>query len=184
MENTTKAILIGVGLFITIALISAVLVIMGVGNNLIRSSSDNLNGIASSLASSLTEKYDDKIVSGADVAACMKEYYNSNQLTICLNNIAAENNGAISAPAATAAKANLTAQVGYKAITASAPAADGKMQATDYPASPALKSAQKYQTAWLSDSGAGCYVKAQSTYKANLVYSNGELVAVAFTKLS
>ncbi len=181
MENTTKAILIGVGLFITIALISAVLVIMGVGNNLIRNSSDNLNGIAAQLEKSLTEQFDDKTVMGSDVSSCLKEYYSSTKLTITLNN--QENSANTLVAFAAATKASTAGQVGFKQMP-SGSLTDGSfnIQAASYANAQKLVNSTRIQTNWLSDSSSGLYIRAQSQYHANLIKSNGEIVGVAFTK--
>lgn len=183
MENTTKAILIGVGLFITIALISAVLVIMGVGNNLISGSSDNLNGIVDSLERSLIEKFDDKTVTGSDVRACLNEYRGSTKLTITLDNIASNS---VSVKAyATASKSATSGQVGYKKITtAASKGSNGRIEisATAMAGYKQLTDSERIQNSWLSDSASGVYVKASSTYHSSLIVSNGEVVGVAFTK--
>ena len=167
MENTTKAILIGVGLFITIALISAVLVIMGVGNNLIRNSSDNLTGIASQLEKSLTENFDDKRVSGSEVASCIKEYYSSNKLSILLaNNISA---------------ATLTGKVGAKdlAISGATFEATADSLEGDY-----LADADKIALNKISDPTAVEYIRPQAQYQANLIRFNGNIVGIYFKKVS
>ena len=182
MENTTKAILIGVGLFITIALISAVLVIMGVGNNLITNSSDNLNGIFGQLEKTLTEQFDDKTVTGAQVTSCIKEYYSSTKLTITLNNVASGAN-TIGVVPASVAKANTTGQVGFRAIPTTTLSNGSFTVATNtYASATKLTASNRLQTTWLSDSSSGLYVRAQSEYHANLIRANGEVVGVAFTK--
>ena len=49
MDNAQKAIMIGVGLFITIIIIAAVMLITGMGQDMINSSTSQVSNISSSL---------------------------------------------------------------------------------------------------------------------------------------
>ncbi|MEG2955431.1 MAG: hypothetical protein RR922_01165 [Clostridia bacterium] len=183
MENTTKAILIGVGLFITIALISAVLVIMGVGNNLIKGSSSDLNGIADTLKKELTSSFDDKVVTGAEVKSTMSQYEKSTKLTVYLDND--ESNTTVKFNATKPTKGGMQGQVGYKNLSgASKQGNAAEYTVKSYTGAPNLTSDLRIKTNWLSDSSSGLYVQPQSTYQANLCYSNGELVGIVFKKLA
>lgn len=86
MDNAMKAIMIGVGLFITIAVVSAVLIIMGMGNDIINTSTEELTGLSGQLANEMYSKFDDKQVSGSQVIAAVKQYYNKNNIGIILYN--------------------------------------------------------------------------------------------------
>ncbi len=86
MDNAQKAIMIGVGLFITIIIISAVLLIVNLGTDLIDESTAKLDSISSSLQGSLTENYDGKIMTGSRVINAIKEYANGGEVSIVLYN--------------------------------------------------------------------------------------------------
>lgn len=86
MDNAMKAIMIGVGLFITIAVVSAVLIIMGMGNNITNDSIEELTGLQGQLANELYSKFDDKQVAGSQVLSAVKQYYNKNNIGIILYN--------------------------------------------------------------------------------------------------
>ncbi|MBR6613881.1 MAG: hypothetical protein IKK84_03850, partial [Clostridia bacterium] len=60
MDNAQKAIMIGVGLFITIIIISSVLLISNMGTNLITSAQSQLSGITKGLQNQITAAYDGK----------------------------------------------------------------------------------------------------------------------------
>ena len=67
MDNAQKAIMIGVGLFITIIIIAAVMLITGMGQNLLNKGQAQVNGISASLQNDLFEQYNGKKMSGAQV---------------------------------------------------------------------------------------------------------------------
>lgn len=77
MDNAQKAIMIGVGLFITIIIISAVLLITNLGTNLVTSAQGQLDNISKSLQNQVTQAYDGKIMTGASVVAAVQQYENS-----------------------------------------------------------------------------------------------------------
>jgi len=88
MDNAQKAIMIGVGLFITIIIISAVLLIVNLGTGLVDESTAKLDSISSSLQGRLTEEYDGKIMTGNRVLSTIKEFENSTSIgiTVVTNN--------------------------------------------------------------------------------------------------
>lgn len=88
MDNAQKAIMIGVGLFITIILITAVMAITGIGTSLLDSGQSQLAGLSSTLTSQLTASFDEKTMTGAQVYAYCQQYYDSMDLVVCVNNIA------------------------------------------------------------------------------------------------
>ena len=77
MDNAQKAIMIGVGLFITIIIISSVLLISNMGTNLITSAQSQLSGITKGLQNQITAAYDGKTLTGAEVIAAYQQYESS-----------------------------------------------------------------------------------------------------------
>lgn len=67
MDNAQKAIMIGVGLFITIIIIAAVMLITGMGQNLLNQGQSQVAGISESLMNDLTQQYDGKRLTGSQV---------------------------------------------------------------------------------------------------------------------
>lgn len=85
MDNAQKAIMIGVGLFITIIIISAVLLITNLGTNLVTNAQGQLSNISKSLQNQVTAAYDGKTMTGAEVVAAVQQYENS-EMSIVINN--------------------------------------------------------------------------------------------------
>ncbi|MBR6688471.1 MAG: hypothetical protein IKL68_00440 [Clostridia bacterium] len=77
MDNAQKAIMIGVGLFITIIIISSVLLISNMGTNMITSAQSQLSGITKGLQNQITAAYDGKTLTGAEVIAAFQQYESS-----------------------------------------------------------------------------------------------------------
>lgn len=77
MDNAQKAIMIGVGLFITIIIISAVLLITNLGTGLIGNAQGQLSNISKALQNQVTAAYDGKTMTGAEVIAAVQQYENS-----------------------------------------------------------------------------------------------------------
>ena len=82
MDNAQKAIMIGVGLFITIIIIAAVMLITGMGQNLLNKGQDQVSGISESLMNDLVTKYDGKTMSGSQVRTAAVQLLNSNDSSI------------------------------------------------------------------------------------------------------
>lgn len=82
MENAQKAIIIGVGLFIAIIIISAVLLITNIGTDLINNSRNQMSNISKSLQNQIIETFDGKTVTGAEVIAACQQYENSDSISI------------------------------------------------------------------------------------------------------
>lgn len=76
MDNAQKAIMIGVGLFITIIIIAAVMLITGMGQNLLNKGQSQVNGISESLMNDLTQQYNGKQLSGAQVRTAAVQLVN------------------------------------------------------------------------------------------------------------
>ena len=82
MDNAQKAIMIGVGLFITIIIISAVLLITNIGTDLINNARNQMSSISKSLQNQVTAAFDGKTVTGSDVIAACQQYENSDQISV------------------------------------------------------------------------------------------------------
>lgn len=82
MDNAQKAIMIGVGLFITIIIIAAVMLITGMGQNLLNKGQDQVSGISESLMNDLVAQYDGKKMSGAQVRTAAVQLVNRDDATI------------------------------------------------------------------------------------------------------
>ena len=74
MDNAQKAIMIGVGLFITILIIAAVMVITTSGIDFINRGGDAISAMSDSIQKMLLDKYDDVTVTGAEVISAVKLY--------------------------------------------------------------------------------------------------------------
>lgn len=75
MDNAQKAIMIGVGLFITIIIISAVLLITNMGSSTINKSTTELGAISDSTQNQIIKDYDGKIISSTETLELIKKYY-------------------------------------------------------------------------------------------------------------
>ena len=82
MDNAQKAIMIGVGLFITIIVIAAVMLITGVGQDLLNSGTQQLSGISESLRTQIIDQYDGKVMTGAQVRSAAVDLVNRNETSI------------------------------------------------------------------------------------------------------
>ena len=92
MDNAQKAIMIGVGLFITIIIISAVLLITNLGTGLIIDAQSQLGNISTSLQNTILQSYDGKVMSGTEVLAAARQYENSTEITVTICNFAQSGN--------------------------------------------------------------------------------------------
>ena len=86
MENAQKAIMVGVGLFITIIIISAVMLISSAGQDVIDNSMDEINDISSSLSRQLYSDFAGATLSGREVIAAIKRYAGTEGLEVKLWN--------------------------------------------------------------------------------------------------
>jgi hypothetical protein len=86
MESAQKAIMIGVGLFITIIIIAAVMTITGIGQDLLNQGQSQLSGISGQLQSQLQAQYDQVTMSGTLVKSAVNKYYNDPTVVVALYN--------------------------------------------------------------------------------------------------
>ena len=84
MDNAQKAIMIGVGLFITIIIISAVLLIVNLGTGLVDDATTNLSSISSTLQNQILQNYDAKLISGTQVRSAINQYMTSADVALVL----------------------------------------------------------------------------------------------------
>ena len=82
MDNAQKAIMIGVGLFITIIIISAVMLISSAGQDVIDNSMTEVSNLSDSLSRQLYSDYAGGEFSGTEVIAAVKKYVGQNGLTV------------------------------------------------------------------------------------------------------
>lgn len=86
MDNAQKAIMIGVGLFITIIIISAVLLITNLGTGLIGGAQTQLGTMSTSLQNQVLSSYDGKTMSGSEVLAAARQYEKSTEVAVVIYN--------------------------------------------------------------------------------------------------
>ena len=110
MDNAQKAIMIGVGLFITIIIISAVLLIVNLGTGLVDDATSELGTMSTSLQNQILQSYDNKVLSGVQVRSAIQQYMTASDMTVVLM----KNTGTSAAP-----EYSLAATVGAKQLAGS-----------------------------------------------------------------
>ena len=76
MENSTKAIMVGVAIFIVIGLVTAVVLVTTVGTDTIGKQDRNLQGVSDTVAAQILDNYDNREITGANVISAIKKFYN------------------------------------------------------------------------------------------------------------
>ncbi len=94
MDNAQKAIMIGVGLFITIIIIAAVMLITGAGQDLMNQGMGELSNISDSLSRQLYADYAEGEFSGSQVISAIKKYAGSD-VKVYLNGTVNKSSGAL-----------------------------------------------------------------------------------------
>jgi len=102
MDNGQKAIMIGVSLFITIIIISAVLLIVNLGTGLTDDAAKEIGTMSTSLQKQIREKYNDRVISGTEARGVVQQYLNSKEVTVVIGK--KSNSGSIVGPATVGAK--------------------------------------------------------------------------------
>ena len=82
MDNAQKAIMLGVGLFITIIVIAAVMAITGIGQDLLNQGQSQLSGLSGQLAPQIQSQYDQQTMSGTQVKSAINKYYNDSSIAV------------------------------------------------------------------------------------------------------
>lgn len=165
MDNAQKAIMIGVGLFITIIVIAAVMAITGIGTDLLNQGQSQLGGLSAQIEQQLTAEYDNVQMSGAQVRAAIQKYYNDPKMVVALNNTVGIN-GTAGVVAVTYITPN-----GVGAVTNVIAGTIGLTTATAS-ATNAQNSLSSYTTSVVST----------GQYQAKLIRNNGQVVGIAFLR--
>ncbi len=82
MDNAQKAIVVGVALFITIIIVAAVMLITGIGTNLLNKGTDKASNVAAQLDQTELEQYDNTTMSGALVVSAIKKYNTDSNIVV------------------------------------------------------------------------------------------------------
>lgn len=163
MDNAQKAIMIGVGLFITIIIIAAVMLITGMGQDMINSSTTQVSNISTSLQAQLTSQYDGTVLNGSQVISAVKANYTTEGMVIIVDNGSGATNygrSIISEPAKIEVPTNQELKVDTITVNDD-PTAVGK----------------------LSDaSSSSTYVATSSRYNANLIKISDAVVGICFKR--
>lgn len=85
MDNAQKAIMIGVGLFITIIIISSVLLITNMGTDIIGQAGDEVTNMTDSLKNQLISQYQGKMLTEKQLLDLVKQYNNNASMGIDIN---------------------------------------------------------------------------------------------------
>lgn len=157
MENAQKAIMIGVGLFITIIVIAAVMLITGLGQDMLTKGTDQTNAISSSLQDQITSDYDGSTITGSQVGAAIKRFYTTENLGLAVaNGTTFTNYGTVAIANATA-----TTTVVYSGTLV------------------------KSGIGTMSSSGTTTYIVPSSKYSSKVIRGTGNtVVGIIFTRIS
>lgn len=164
MDNAQKAIMIGVGLFITIIIIAAVMLITGMGQDMLQSGQQQVTNISASLQAQLTADFDGTTVTGAQVITAVKRYYQDDTMII---KVKATANGATK---------------DYGKIVAG-----GSFDASNYTVESVASNNNVTKVGTLTDTSASNtdnYVPNSAKYKANIIKIKGsnDVVGIIFER--
>lgn len=159
MDNAQKAIMIGVGLFITIIIIAAVMLITGMGQNLLNKGTDKVAGISAQLDQTELEEYDNKMVNGTRVLSAVKKYWTDENIVIYVDN-------------GTTAQRKYTTALKVDNIASPTKTVENTTHGTD--------SAGNYDP--IATGTNACPIGTATRYKAELIKINSSAVGVKFTK--
>lgn len=161
MENAQKAIMIGVGLFITIIIIAAVMAITGAGMDLINRSQSKISNISSQMDQQLTASYDGKTLNGSEVLSAIQTYHSNADVPMYILN-SKSGTGVWTTPRQLEGTVSMD---GDKASTTNANIKDNASQ-------PSYGS--------FTSVGNGNYVPVTARYDSRLIKADGVTVGVAF----
>lgn len=161
MDNAQKAIMIGVGLFITIIIISAVMLITSAGQDMINDSTQQVGNISSSLQAQLTSQFDETILTGSQVISAIKTYNTTEGFVLDVVNktSAGEKTTHYGMSMVESWNSSSNFDFNVKKIKSNTPVAVGKL--TD-------------------KNNAGTYVPSNAKYKAHLLKLSGTVVGIYF----
>lgn len=168
MDNAQKAIMIGVGLFITIIIIAAVMLITGMGQDMLTSGQQQVSNISSSLQAQITSDFDGTTVTGAQVISAVKRYYTDETMVITVK--------ATAGTGATSAEYGKVTATGLEGSAANGYTADGTAENTAV-----VKVGKLSDT---SSSNAAYYVPNSAKYSANVIRIEGSdtVIGVVFER--
>ncbi len=162
MDNAQKAIMIGVGLFVTILIIAAVMLIVNPAINMIKEATGRVETLNETLVARLTAEYDDRTVSGSTVISAVEQYYKDEKMIL-----------------------EVKATTGANYLEYGAVRGDGNLEL----AKPLTYDSSNVQTkiGVLTDSSDPTnYVPSSARYKAELIRSTGgdTVIGIRFTRLN
>ena len=82
MDNAQKAIMIGVGLFVTILIIAAVMLIVNPAIDMIRNLTGQVEQLSASMQARLTAEYDDRSITGSAVKSAIQQFYQDESMVL------------------------------------------------------------------------------------------------------
>ena len=170
MDNAQKAIMIGVGLFITIIIISAVLLIVNLGTGLVDDATSELGTMSSSLQNQILQSYDNKLLTGVQVRSAIQQYLRATDMTVVLGSDA-------STIAATVGAKKITKiQVGDKAEFFEI-AADDYVDQDENVHQSSMNEFNK-----IANAGKGIYINTSSNYQSYVLKVKGTdtIVGIVF----
>lgn len=174
MENSQKAIMIGVGLFITIIIIGAVMAIMGVGTGMLTQGQAQLGKLSANMQNQLTSSYDNTNMTGAQVLAAINTLNAETQISVQLYN----------GTSTTAPTAYVNGIALYSGTTLTAPSISSThsgvttIAVATIPGATTKESISSYTT-----TGNTNYISATARYKSVLIKNGGDVVGVAFIQI-
>lgn len=189
MDNAQKAIMIGVGLFITLIVISTVMLIAGKGQDILNSSTKKLGTISSQLESQLTQEFDNKIMTGAQVLSHVKSYYNSTEIGIAVRNgkNATKSDGDFAYCGAYGLRFSIPIPVNPVAPidTTNSPTefqTNNSIISSKNTTKKATSTNKNPLSDFTNENSVNAYISTTSTYKAELVRLNGAVIGVVFLR--
>lgn len=174
MDNAQKAIMIGVGLFIAIIIISAVLLITNMGSNMIKKSTTDLGTLTDDLANQIVKDYDAKVISGTEALTLVNKYYISNDVSIWFTNTTTS--------PVTAAIDTAAVKAGAKILSVATGSTIGQTGQTGT----AVAGAKTLTLATVTDTTSTNYIAPGTYYKTSVIKNatSGAVLGIAIQKAS
>ncbi|MDD2627421.1 MAG: hypothetical protein PHR25_02655 [Clostridia bacterium] len=181
MDNAQKAIMIGVGLFITIIIISAVLLIVNLGTGLVDDATSELGTMSTGLQNQILQNYDNKTLSGVQVRSAIQQYLNSTEMTVVL--MKAGTSDAV--PSTTAAATVGAVKLGKGTVSRDDSKEFYKVKADDYKNAATADLVHKTSMQEFNDLGkvsSGIYIDTSNTFKSYVLKIEGTntIVGIVF----
>ena len=177
MDNAQKAIMIGVGLFITIIIISAVLLIVNLGTGLVDDATAELGTMSTSLQNQILQSYDNKILSGVQVRSAIQQYMRATDMTVVLIGQSTSNGNTT---------VKIAATVGAKKLGEVTPTGEAFKVSTSQYSKP-TGDATTHKTSMnefndITKAGSGVYINTSSNYRSYVLEVDGTdtIVGVVF----